>query len=82
MSRRKLSAAIVAAGIISSPEAYGADLSAAEPSFVKSPIASTTCMTFYEFLTTACPLTWYGITVYGAVDVGVGYQSHGAPFNK
>jgi predicted porin len=28
-----------------------------------------------------CPLSAYGITVYGTVDVGGGYESHGAPFN-
>jgi predicted porin len=47
-----------------------------------APMAPTTCMTFYDFLATACPLTWYGITVYGTIDVGVGYQTHGAPFDK
>jgi predicted porin len=26
-------------------------------------------------------LTWHGITLYGIVDVGVQYESHGAPFN-
>jgi predicted porin len=25
------------------------------------------------------PLTWYGITLYGTVDVGASYQSHGRP---
>jgi hypothetical protein len=28
-----------------------------------------------------CPLTWNGITFYGRIDVGVGYESHGVPFN-
>jgi len=28
-----------------------------------------------------CPLTWNGITVYGAIDIGVDYMTHGAPFN-
>ena len=27
------------------------------------------------------PLTWRGITFYGAVDAGVAWQSHGAPFS-
>ncbi len=35
-----------------------------------------------EFITTACPLTYYGITLYGAVDMGGGWQSHGTPFNS
>jgi len=28
-----------------------------------------------------CPLSAAGVTVYGVVDVGGGYESHGAPFN-
>jgi predicted porin len=29
-----------------------------------------------------CPLTYMGITVYGQIDVGGGYETHAAPFNK
>ena len=39
------------------------------------------CASGKEFLTTDCTLTWHGITVYGAYDVGVGYVSHGLPEN-
>lgn len=28
-----------------------------------------------------CPLSAFGITLYGVIDVGGGYESHGAPFN-
>ena len=28
-----------------------------------------------------CPLSAYGLTVYGTVDVGGGYETHAAPFN-
>jgi hypothetical protein len=28
-----------------------------------------------------CQLTWYGITLYGTIDAGFGWQSHGAPFD-
>jgi predicted porin len=28
-----------------------------------------------------CPLTWNGITLYGAIDVGLGWVSHGLPVN-
>ena len=82
MSRYKVSAALVAAGMIVGPGAYAADFDTKAPVYTKAPIAPSTCMTFYDFLATSCPLTWYGITVYGTVDVGVGYQTHGAPFNK
>jgi len=39
------------------------------------------CTSGHEFLTTDCTLTWHGITLYGAYDVGVGYVSHGLPVN-
>src|ERR1700722_3840504 len=39
------------------------------------------CASFHEFVATDCPLTWNGITLYGAYDVGVGWVSHGLPEN-
>ena len=39
------------------------------------------CGSLWDFVATACPLTWYGVTVYGTIDVGGGWQSHGAPFS-
>jgi predicted porin len=39
------------------------------------------CASYHEFSTTDCTLTWYGITVYGAYDIGVGWVSHGLPVN-
>jgi predicted porin len=39
------------------------------------------CASGHEFLTTDCTLTWHGITLYGAYDVGVGWVSHGLPVN-
>ena len=38
----------------------------------------------YAFFDTApadCPLTYGGVTLYGAIDLGAGYSSHGAAFN-
>jgi predicted porin len=46
-----------------------------------APAASEACGNFQEFVTTSCPLTWHGITIYGAYDVGVGWVSHGLPEN-
>jgi hypothetical protein len=37
------------------------------------------CASGHEFATTDCTLTWHGITVYGAYDVGFGYVTHGLP---
>src|SRR5215472_701424 len=41
-----------------------------------------TCDSFWNFISTSCPLTWYGITVYGSIDTGVTWQSHTAGFNR
>src|SRR5271168_5292280 len=43
--------------------------------------APDACTSGREFATTDCALTWHGITVYGAYDVGIGYVSHGLPVN-
>jgi predicted porin len=37
------------------------------------------CASGHEFAATDCSLTWHGITLYGAYDVGVGWVSHGLP---
>jgi len=39
------------------------------------------CTSGKELITTDCALTWHGITLYGAYDIGVGYVSHGLPEN-
>ena len=62
--------------------------SADQPILTKAPPASAvvaapaTCGSIYDFFLTSCPLTWYGVSFYGTVDVGGGYQTHGAPFNR
>src|SRR5271157_2932304 len=43
--------------------------------------APDACASGREFATTDCTLTWHGITLYGAYDVGVGWVSHGLPEN-
>ena len=39
------------------------------------------CASAYDFFFTACPLSWYGVTVYGTVDLGGTYQTHGTPLD-
>jgi len=39
------------------------------------------CASGHDFATTDCTLTWHGVTLYGAYDVGVGWVSHGLPLN-
>src|SRR6202167_1784089 len=43
--------------------------------------ATDPCASGKEFATTDCTLTWHGVTVYGAYDIGVGWVSHGLPVN-
>jgi predicted porin len=67
--------------------AYASDASAADmatkapPPAAKPAASPASCGTLWDFIATDCPLTWSGITIYGAVDVGGGWQSHGAPFS-
>jgi predicted porin len=65
--------------------AYAADVSPATTMPTKAPPAATptpaACASAWDFFATNCPLSWYGITLYGTVDTGVTWQSHGTPFN-
>jgi predicted porin len=53
---------------------------AAEPA-PPAPPSPAACASVQEFRATDCLLTWNGITLYGAYDVGVGWVSHGLPEN-
>ncbi len=54
---------------------------AAEEGRVQTPPGEQACASVKEFVATDCSLTWNGITLYGAYDVGVGWVSHGLPEN-
>ena len=64
--------------------AHAADL----PSYYKAtptpaaPLAPASCTNATDFILTDCALAYYGITVYGTIDIGGGYETHGTPFNK
>ncbi len=45
------------------------------------PPAPAACESLHDLLVSDCPLTWHGITLYGAYDIGVGWVSHGLPEN-
>lgn len=80
MAKLGISTAIVLA-VAGTPCAV--DAWAAETIPKKSPAASAPkqCTDAWDFISTDCQLTWQGITVYGTLDAGVGWQSHGAPFD-
>jgi predicted porin len=51
-----------------------------------APVLATSCFsslyTYFDSTVKDCPLTWRGITLYGAIDMGYGYSSHGANLNR
>jgi len=61
--------------------AHAADLPTAKPAPAPPLPTLASCATPMEFITTACPLTYYGITFYGTIDMGAGWQSHGTKLN-
>jgi hypothetical protein len=75
-------AAICASGV---GAANAADMDAmttkAPPYAVAPAVAPAACGSVYDFFLTACPLSWYGVTFYGIVDVGGDYQTHGTPLD-
>jgi predicted porin len=70
--------AALASSFVLNPAARAQNLPAPEPA---APPSTEGCTSFHEFVASDCPLTWHGITVYGAYDVGVGWVSHGLPEN-
>jgi len=71
---RKVYLFIVAVGFLLS-------LPASAQTASTTPPTPDPCKSGHEFATTDCTLTWHGITVYGAYDIGVGWVSHGLPEN-
>jgi predicted porin len=39
------------------------------------------CTSIWDFFTTECQVTAYGVRFYGTVDVGISYQTNGAPLD-
>src|SRR3989440_6076961 len=72
-------AVIIAAGGAScGVEAWAADV---VPTGATAASAPKPCTDGWSFIATDCQLTWHGITVYGTIDAGFGWQSHGAPWD-
>jgi predicted porin len=59
----------------------GALLLAGAPPSGAQTQTSDPCASGHELATSDCALTWHGITLYGAYDVGFGWVSHGLPEN-
>ena len=61
--------------------AQGADLPTKTPAPASVPSCFASATSYFQASPQECPLTWNGITLYGAIDTGAGYQTHGVPFN-
>ena len=56
----------------------GADLPTSKPATMPPTPTLASCASVTDFFPTACPLTYYGVTFYGTVDIGGGWMSHGS----
>ncbi|HLQ94703.1 MAG TPA: hypothetical protein VK148_32195, partial [Xanthobacteraceae bacterium] len=68
-------AVILAAAGVSCAEAWAADAVPTGASAAPAASAPKTCTDGWGFVFTDCQLTWQGITVYGTIDTGFGWQS-------
>ena len=81
IKKRGISGLALAAGVVTVLATLSRLAQAAEGPTPSAPSTPGDCASVQEFRTTDCPLTWHGITLYGAYDVGVGWVSHGLPEN-
>jgi predicted porin len=83
MTKLRLLAGIILAVASAScaADAWAADVTPVKAPTTSASAAKPPCTDSQSFVTTDCQLTWQGITIYGIVDMGVGWQSHGAPFD-
>jgi predicted porin len=72
---------VAGASVALTVSAQAADLPTSKPAPVGPPPTLAACASVQEILVTDCPLTWHGITLYGALDAGAGWVSHGLPEN-
>jgi len=83
MAKLGIFAAVIlaAVGISCEGEAWAADIVPTGPSAATEASAPEACTSLWGFIETNCQLTWHGITVFGTIDAGFGWQSHGAPWD-
>jgi len=83
MAKLGIFAAVIlaAAGVSCAVEAWAADTMPVKTPPAVAASAPKTCTDGWGFISTDCQLTWQGITIYGAIDGGFGWQSHGAPWD-
>jgi predicted porin len=72
-----------AAGLLAVSAAAAADLPTKKtPPAAEKPNCYATFWSWLDSTAADCPLSLAGITVYGQIDVGAGYNAHATPFNN
>ncbi len=86
MKKFRLAAALLATMVVSATTALAADMDSmvTKAPMVAAPAATgpTSCSSIGGFFLTDCQLLWYGVRLYGTVDLGGTYQTHGSPFDR
>ena len=83
MKRLGISAVLLLAiaWVSSAADGWAADMVPVKAPPASADSAPKLCTNAWDFIAADCQLTWQGITVFGTIDVGAGWQSHGAPLD-
>ena len=78
MFNRLIDTLIVCVAFAAGLLATGGQALADDPIVTKAPApalsaTSSACTSVWEFFVTDCPLSWYGVRLYGTVDAGGGF---------
>jgi predicted porin len=73
---------LAAAGAAGGGDVWAADIFPIEALSASAASNPKVCTGLWDFIATSCELSWQGITIYGTVDAGGGWQSHGAPLDS
>src|ERR1700737_4675235 len=73
---------LAAAGAAGGGDVWAADIFPIEALSASAASNPKVCTGLWDFIATNCELSWQGITIYGTVDGGGGWQSHSAPLDS
>src|SRR5260221_5164092 len=73
---------LAAAGAAGGGDVWAADIFPIEALSASAASNPKVCTGLWDFMATGCELSWQGITIYGTVDGGGGWQSHSAPLDS
>ena len=72
------------AALVASTAAFAADLPTKKgvPVAPAKPNCFASLYSYFDSTPADCPLSYWGLTFYATIDMGVGYETHGTPFNR